>query len=62
MYVAGEILSMDATFKATKKATIAGSENKGQHQKAFETISTVINEHSQIMSWVRTSLFCIRSF
>ncbi|KAG8916364.1 hypothetical protein FRC01_003198, partial [Tulasnella sp. 417] len=48
--ITGKVLSFDATYKATKKATISTARNAAR-QKPFETLVTMITEHNLIASW-----------
>ncbi|KAG9028629.1 hypothetical protein FS837_003829, partial [Tulasnella sp. UAMH 9824] len=45
-----KVLSFDATYKATKKATISTTK-KGTRQKPFETLVTMITEDNLVASW-----------
>lgn len=47
----GKVLSFDATYKATKKATI-WTAKKATRQKPFETLVTMITEDNLVASWV----------
>ncbi|KAG9018757.1 hypothetical protein FRB90_009911 [Tulasnella sp. 427] len=49
--ITGKVLSFDATYKATKKATISNGKTNEPRQKPFETLVSIITEDNLIASW-----------
>lgn len=47
-------ISLDATFKVSRKANVVDMNNK-RHNVGGGGITTIINERSEVISWVNVS-------